>query len=120
MPRIILSFILVLLSFCASAEGARDYVLGAGDMVRITVYGSPDLTTETRVAANGGITFPLLGEVQVGGIAASEAEKIIAGRREQEGFVKQPQVNLVVLQFQSQMVSVLGDVYKPLELGPRG
>lgn len=113
MPRIFLSFVLVLLTFCASAEGARDYVLGAGDMVRITVYGSPDLTTETRVAANGSITFPLLGEVQVGGTAASDAEKSIAARLEQEGFVKQPQVNLVVLQFQSQLVSVLGDVYKP-------
>ena len=103
---------LVLASQVAGAE-QQDYVLGAGDMVRVTVYGSPDLTTETRVSSAGVITFPLLGEVRVGGSSAAVAEKKIGELLESGGFVKQPQVNLTVLQFQSQMVSVLGDVNKP-------
>lgn len=104
----------MLLAICAHAGDARqEYVLGAGDMVRVVVYGSPDLTTETRVAAGGTITFPLLGEVAVGGITAGEAEKKIAAALENGGFLKQPQINLVVIQYQSQMVAVLGDVYKP-------
>lgn len=114
MRKLFLMFVIVLLSFNAYAQDMKqDYVLGTGDMVRITVYGSPDLTTETRVSAAGTLTFPLLGEVTVGGMATGVAEKKIATALEEGGFVKQPQVNLVVLQFQSQMVSVLGDVNKP-------
>lgn len=113
MSRIILFLTLTLATLLAGAETAKDYVLGSGDMIRITVYGSPDLSTEARIAANGSITFPLLGELRIGGLTSSDAEKQIAGRLESEGFVSQPQVNLVVVQFQSQMVSVLGDVAKP-------
>ena len=91
----------------------RDYVLGAGDLVRISVYGSPDLLTEARLSAAGTITFPLIGEIKLGGASPTLSEKKIADLLEQGGFVKNAQVNLVVLQFQSQFVSVLGDVYKP-------
>ena len=91
----------------------RDYVLGAGDLVKITVYGSQDLQTEARLSANGGITFPLLGDVDIGGISSAAAEKKLASLLEKGGFIKKAQVNLVVLQFQSQFISVLGDVYKP-------
>lgn len=113
MSRIVLFIALALATLFANAETAKDYVLGTGDIVRISVYGSPDLGTETRIASNGNITFPLLGEVRVGGMTSSEAEKQIAGRLETEGYVAQPQVSLTVVQFQSQMVSVLGDVLKP-------
>ena len=97
-----------------SADGAnRDYILGAGDLVRISVYGSPDLLTEARLSAAGTITFPLVGELALGGLSAAISEKKIAQELEKGGFVKKAQVNLVVVQYQSQFVSVLGDVYKP-------
>ena len=92
---------------------ARDYILGAGDLVRINVYGSPDMQTEARLSAAGTITFPLIGEVKLGGSSPKTSENKIAQLLEQGGFVKKAQVNLVVLQYQSQFVSVLGDVYKP-------
>lgn len=90
-----------------------DYTLGTGDLVRINVYGSPDMLTEARLSATGKITFPLIGEIKLGGISPAQAEKKIADLLEQGSFVKKAQVNLVVVQFQSQFVSVLGDVYKP-------
>lgn len=97
-----------------AADVARsDYMIGAGDLVRITVYSSPDLTTEARVTAAGTITFPLLGEIKIGDLSPAMAEKKLVEGLEQGGFIKQAQVNLVVLQFQSQFISVLGDVYKP-------
>ena len=92
---------------------ARDYILGAGDLVRINVYGSPDMQTEARLSAAGTITFPLIGEVKLGGSSPKTSENKIAQLLEQGSFVKKAQVNLVVLQYQSQFVSVLGDVYKP-------
>lgn len=91
----------------------RDYVLGTGDLVRINVYGSPDMLTEARLSSTGSITFPLIGEVVLGGLSPTASENKIADLLEKGGFVKKAQVNLVVVQFQSQLVSVLGDVYKP-------
>ncbi|HYN54340.1 MAG TPA: polysaccharide biosynthesis/export family protein, partial [Methylotenera sp.] len=125
MYRVILSLLMLLSCSLSMADSAkdvntgkepatnRDYVLGAGDLVRISVYGSPDLLTEARLSAAGTITFPLVGEIKLGGASPTSSEKKIADLLEQGGFVKKAQVNLVVLQFQSQFVSVLGDVYKP-------
>jgi polysaccharide export outer membrane protein len=91
----------------------KDYQLGAGDVVKITVFQNPDLTTETRVSESGAITFPLVGEVQVGGLPTSEAEKRLAQRLKDGGFVQQAQVNIVVKEFKSVQVSVLGQVNRP-------
>jgi polysaccharide export outer membrane protein len=114
MRKLFITLFLTLLSFCVHADDKKqDYLLGAGDMVRITVYGNPDLTTETRVTSSGAITFPLLGEVMVGGMTPGAAEKKISTALEEGGFLKQAQINFVVLQFQSQLVSVLGEVNRP-------
>ena len=40
--------------------GAAEVLLGPGDVVKLSVYGSPDLSLETRVSESGNITFPLL------------------------------------------------------------
>lgn len=109
----VLSFFQGLSSAYAADASRSDYIIGAGDLVRITVYSSPDLTTEARVSAAGTITFPLLGEVKIGDLSPAMAEKKVVDGLEQGGFIKQAQVNLVVLQFQSQFISVLGDVFKP-------
>lgn len=100
-------------SFNAAFAEEANYLLGSGDMLKISVYNNPDLTLETRVSERGMITFPLIGEVQVEGMTASAAEKKIAKLLETGSFVKQPQVNLLVTQFQSKMISVLGSVLKP-------
>lgn len=96
-----------------ASHDAREYLLGAGDLVRINVYGNADMLTEARLSANGSITFPLIGEVVLGGVSPKAAEAKIASLLEQRGYLKNAQVNVVVMQYQSQAVSVLGDVFKP-------
>jgi polysaccharide export outer membrane protein len=81
--------------------------------LKITVYNNPDLTLETRITETGNISFPLLGEIALGGMTASAAEKKLSNQLETGGFVKQAQINILVMQFQSKMVSILGSVYKP-------
>jgi len=99
----------------ASAQGqvGAEYRLGPGDVVRITVYNNPDLTTEAQINQQGRITFPLIGEIQIGGIEKGQAEQIIARRLGDGGFVVKPQVNVLVLGFKSQQISVLGQVNRP-------
>jgi polysaccharide export outer membrane protein len=92
---------------------ANEYLLGPGDLLRITVFQNPDLTTETRVSESGEITFPLVGAVPAGGRSPSALEAAIADKLRTGGFVNRPQVNVVVTQFRSLQVSVLGQVNRP-------
>lgn len=108
--KLILALCLFLLGLSAQAA---DYGLTTGDLVRITVYDQPDLTTETRVTEHGSILFPLIGEVPVSGVTASEASSRIAKALEKGGFIKNPQVNVVIMEFRGQEVSVLGQVNRP-------
>lgn len=96
-----------------AAAPAPDLPLGAGDLLKVSVYGSPDLGTEARVSESGNITFPLVGQVAVAGLAPAAAEKKIAGLLDSGGFVKKPQVNIIVTAVQSQLVSVMGQVNRP-------
>ncbi|CAN7505624.1 polysaccharide export protein EpsE [Massilia sp. LjRoot122] len=93
--------------------GAAETVLGPGDVVKLSVYGSPDLALETRVSDSGNITFPLLGQVSVGGLSVAAAEKKIGDLLEKGGFLKKAQVNMLVTTLASQQVSVLGYVNRP-------
>ena len=96
-----------------TAGSSEDYQLGAGDVIRIQVFQSPDLTTEARVSENGVISFPLVGVIRVGGMSPTAVERLIAQRLREGNFLQNPQVTLNVLQFRSQQVSVLGSVGKP-------
>jgi polysaccharide biosynthesis/export protein len=95
------------------AQDNLDYPLGPGDVVRIQVFQNPDLTTETRVSETGSITYPLIGNVEVGGLPIAAAERKIAGALKKGGFIKQPQVNIVLLQMRGSQVSVFGQVNRP-------
>lgn len=113
MKRLILLMMTSLLALMAGATHAADVVLGAGDVLKISVYGNPDLGTETRVSESGDITFPLIGQVKVLGLPVAAAESRIAKALETGGFVKKPQVNIIVTLLQSQLVSVIGQVNRP-------
>lgn len=92
---------------------AADVQLGAGDVLKITVYDHPDLSLETRVSEAGSISYPLIGQVAVGGISSAAAEKKIAGLLEGGKFIRNAQVNIIVTVLQSQQVSMLGQLNRP-------
>ncbi|MGH8750815.1 MAG: polysaccharide export protein EpsE [Burkholderiales bacterium] len=99
---------------CASAQDKQpEYRLGSGDNIRIVVFQNPDLTVETRVSENGTISFPLIGEIKIGGMIIGSAEQTIAKALQSGGFIKQPQVNILLLQNRGNQVSVLGQVGRP-------
>lgn len=100
----------------AAAQGKDsrvDYVLGPGDVVRVTVFQSPDLSLEGRISESGALTYPLLGSVSLGGLTVTAAEKRIADGLRTGGFVRQPQVTMQVLQVRANQASVLGQVARP-------
>jgi len=88
-------------------------LLGTGDVLKITVYQNPDMTTETRITEAGTITFPLLGVVQVAGLTTTQAEAKLVDGLKRGKILVQPQVNIVVMQTRSRQVAVFGQVGKP-------
>lgn len=90
-----------------------EYMLGSGDVLRVLVFQNPDLTLETRVTETGLVSYPLLGNVRLGGLSVTAAEKAIADGLRNGNFVKSPQVTIVVLQVRGNQASVLGQVNRP-------
>jgi polysaccharide biosynthesis/export protein len=87
--------------------------LGPGDLVKVTVFRNPDLTTETRVSENGTIGFPLIGEVHVAGLTPAQLGSRIAAKLRDGRFVVNPEVTVSLAQVNSRQVAVLGAVNKP-------
>ncbi|MFT3905881.1 MAG: SLBB domain-containing protein [Steroidobacteraceae bacterium] len=97
----------------APAVPNADYHLGPGDMVRISVFGYADLGIDTRISESGNLGYPFIGQIPVGGMSVSQAEQLIARKLVEAAIVKQPQVSMLVLQYESQKISVMGQVAKP-------
>jgi len=109
---VVVAFVAALFALgAAAAEG--DYLLGAGDVIKVGVFQNPDLTVETRISESGEITFPLLGSVKVGGLSIGAAENKVAAGLRDGGFVMKPQVNILLTQLRGNQVSVLGMVGRP-------
>ena len=87
--------------------------LGMGDMVRVTVFRNPELTTEGRVSERGTILFPMIGEVNIAGLTPSQAGARIADKLRSGKYVVNPEVTVSMMQVNSRQVSVLGNVVKP-------
>jgi polysaccharide export outer membrane protein len=103
----------VVASLAHAQERPGDYRLGPGDSIKVQVYQSPDLTVEARVNESGVVTYPLVGRVQLGGLTLTEAEGRIASALKKAQILKNPQVNINVLQVRGNQVTVLGQVQKP-------
>jgi len=94
----------------------EEYVLGGGDVVHIMVYAQPDLSVESRISQDDGtITYPLLGEVAIGGLTPALAGQKIAKLLKDGGYLKSPQVTLSVKEYLSQQIPVMGQVNHPGE-----
>jgi polysaccharide export outer membrane protein len=101
-----------MLSSLAKAADS-DYRLGPGDLLRVNVFGSPELTGEVRVSESGNITYPLIGQVPVAGKSPAQVEALLVSAFSEGGYLKQPQVSVLVMEYRSQKVSVMGHVTKP-------
>jgi polysaccharide biosynthesis/export protein len=96
----------------ARAETA-DYVLGAGDLVRVSVFGYPDMTADVRVDEAGSIRYALVGTLAVAGHSTREVETTLAQRLNDGGFIRSPQVSVLITEYLSRKVAVMGEVSRP-------
>jgi protein involved in polysaccharide export with SLBB domain len=94
------------------AQESHDDRLGVDDGFSVRVYGEPDLSGNYRVATDGTIDFPLAGRIPVKGLNAGEVQQAIV-QRLKAGYLLNPQVTVMVTDWNSRKVSVLGQVLRP-------
>ncbi len=102
-------FLLPTLIF-AQTNTDSEYRMAVSDLFEISVYEEPDLTKVVRVAADGMISYPLLGNIFVKGLTAKELEAKITELLAKDYLVN-PQVSIFIKEHSK--ISVLGQVEKP-------
>jgi polysaccharide biosynthesis/export protein len=99
----------------AAAANAREkdssLQLGVGDLVEMTVYDVPELTSKNRISSSGDIYCALIGPTHVAGLTTEEASQLIQKRL--SAYLKDPYVTLFVAEYATQGASLLGEVAKP-------
>jgi polysaccharide biosynthesis/export protein len=87
--------------------------IGAGDLIEMSVFDTPELSGKLRVSNTGDVVLPLLGSIHVAGLTANEIQNIIRQKFIDGSFLKDPQVTIFVSEYATQGVSVLGEVKAP-------
>lgn len=88
-------------------------VIGAGDLLKVSVLGAPDSDQEARVGGDGSIFLNFIGAVPIAGQTTEQAQVTIAKKLAAGGFFTDPQVSVFAKEYATQGVSVLGEVQKP-------
>jgi polysaccharide biosynthesis/export protein VpsN len=109
MCRLLNLLLLILFSIIVNA-GGDSYRLGAGDLIKITVYDEPDLSLDILVGLSGSISYPLLGDIQVVGLSPRELEENLV-KRLKGSYLVDPSVTVVIEEYRPFYVS--GEVVKP-------
>lgn len=94
-----------------AARPDDSYLIHGGDELNVIVYGEKDLTQPVTVLPSGTISYPLIGEVHIGGLTPTQAANTLATSLKH--YLRQPQVSVVVVKEGPLEVLVLGNVTKP-------
>ena len=118
------------LTACATRETKVDYAawsandprqsayrIAVSDVIRVTVWKDPSLSTETAVRPDGKITVPLVGELDAGGHTTGEVQEQLVRRL--AAFVKDAIVTVAVVEVNSYRFTVAGNVERPGMFTPR-
>ena len=89
-----------------------EYLLGSGDLIRISVFEAEELETKVRINSRGYVALPLLEKVYLNGLTAIDAEEKIE-EMYQERFIKDPHVSIFIEEHFSQRITLVGEFKNP-------
>ncbi|HEX4031079.1 MAG TPA: polysaccharide biosynthesis/export family protein [Terracidiphilus sp.] len=95
----------------ASKAHDSTFVIGADDVLAISVWKEPDVSRSIVVRSDGKISLPLAGEIVAAGQTPLQLEQEITARL--KNYITDPQVTVIVQQINSQKFNILGQVTKP-------
>jgi len=96
-----------------STSSPPDMLIGAGDLLEVSLYGMPDFKSDVRVSSGGEISLPMLGTVAVGGLSVEQAQLLIERKLSEKSLFNDPHVTVFEKEYATQGISVLGEVQKP-------
>ncbi|MEM7252618.1 MAG: polysaccharide biosynthesis/export family protein [Pseudomonadota bacterium] len=99
------------LSGFSASVAADEYRLQPGDSIAVTVWKEEDLSREVLVRPDGGISFPLAGDIQAAGMTVTELTSAISG--EISEYIPEPVVTVSVQQALGNRIFVIGKVNNP-------
>jgi polysaccharide biosynthesis/export protein len=87
--------------------------IAPGDLLHITVFDVPEMTQDVRIGAKGEAQLALIGNIDLAELTGEEAGDAIARELRNRKLLLSPQVNVLIKEFASQGVSVIGEVQHP-------
>ena len=93
-------------------SAANDYVLSTSDTLEMSIFREPDLTTRSRIASDGTVQLPLIGDVKVAGMTIRVAREMIRKRYDAD-YLVDPQIYLNVIDYAQRKFTVMGQVSRP-------
>jgi polysaccharide export outer membrane protein len=102
----------MILSQASPNTNPGEYLLGEGDLLRVSVFEAEELDTTVRVNSRGWITLPLLDTIEIKGLTAIEAEEKIESLYRQR-YIKNPHVSVFVEEHISQRITLVGQFREP-------
>jgi polysaccharide export outer membrane protein len=93
-----------------------DTPLVADDLINIRIFGQPDYTPTVRIATDGNVLLPLIGNIHLAGLTVAQAQELIAHRLIEDGMYRDPQVNLQIGDGPNTIVTVMGEIHNVIPL----
>lgn len=105
------------------SEINKEYKIGKGDQIAITIWGLPEVFPLTninpeqnlrRIDSNGNIFFPFIGSLKAEGKSQNELRQDIT--LSLQNYFKDIQLDLTIVNFNSQKIYILGEVSTPMKI----
>lgn len=121
--RFIFSFFWMIVAVSVAAETdarssnltspTNSYQIGPGDVLHVSVWKEEGMQLEVLVRPDGGITFPLAGEIKAGGLTTKALSGVLVEKLKR--YIPHPNVTVSVLRAESNKIYVIGKVNRPGE-----
>ena len=95
------------------ANVEANYAIGLGDVIEVSIVGRNEYNNRARVAADGTIVLPLIGQVQAANLRPTDLAETVRGLLEKGSFYSKPVVRVEIVTVGSRFVTVLGTVGSP-------
>lgn len=117
----ILALLIVTLAGCpygshtvkAPSVVEQDTTLGPGDSFDVRVFNEESLSNTYQISPDGTIDYPLIGRITVADLNPQEIASLVAEKLKEDKFLKNPQVSVLVKEYKSKKIHILGQVKKP-------
>ena len=110
---VFLSSSLVLAAPSKATKSMPAYKIGPGDVLIVSVWKEEGLQQEVLIRPDGGMSFPLAGDLVAGGKSVSQLQELLASKIKQ--YIPDPVVTVSVRQIQNNKIFVVGKVNRPGE-----